>query len=61
MGMPISSGGSYAATVSQPLKLKAAAPAPAPAAPNAAASAAASTVDLLRTSGTVGTRLNTSA
>jgi len=60
--MPISSAGSYSAMVSQPLRVQS--PAPAPAAPQAAAAsaaAAASTLDLLKTSGSVGTRINTTA
>ena len=62
MGMPMSSGGSYSAAVSQPLRVQTPAPAPTPAPSQAAANAtAAATVDLLKTSGSVGTRLNTTA
>ena len=60
MGMPISSGGSYSAAVSQPLRVQTPAPTPAPSQAAANASAAA-TIDVLKTSGSVGTRLNTTA
>jgi hypothetical protein len=55
MGMPISSAGAHSAVVSQPVKAH---PAPAPA---AAAAPAAPAALALATSGSIGTRVNTTA
>ena len=57
MGMPISSGGGYSAMISQAVSAPPVAKAPPPPPPAPEVSA----LQMLATSGTVGTRLNTSA